>query len=66
MYIGADEGCQDVPLPIAPIDVTLLPLEPTRMPISPPLPDITSSGPISIAPFFDMSMPGIFSGGDPV
>jgi hypothetical protein len=60
MYIGADEGCQDVPEPIAPIDVTLVPLEPTRIAMS--LPDITSRGPISIAPPFDMSMPGIVAG----
>jgi hypothetical protein len=61
MYIGADDGCQEVPEPIAPIDVTLVPLEPTRIAMS--LPDITSNGPISIAPPFDVCMPGILSSG---
>ena len=55
MCIGPDEGCHDVPDPIAPIDMMLLSLEPTRMPMS--LPDITMSGPMFIEPVPDMSMP---------
>jgi hypothetical protein len=56
MCMGPDDGCQDVPEPIAPIDMTLVSLEPTRMPMS--LPFITSSGPMFmfIPP---MSVPGI-------
>ena len=46
MCIGPDEGCHAVPDPIAPIDITFVSLEPTRMPMS--LPSITTSGPISI------------------
>ena len=34
MCIGAEEGCQDVPEPIAPIDIVFLSLEPTRTPMS--------------------------------
>jgi hypothetical protein len=62
MCIGADDGCQVVPEPIAPIDMTLVLLEPTRIPIS--LPFITSNGPIVIDSFElapDMSMPFIWS-----
>ena len=46
MCIGADAGCQEVPDAIAPIDMKLVALEPTRIPIS--LPDITMSEPIFI------------------
>src|SRR6266480_4501293 len=46
MCIGADEGCQVVPEPIAPIAIMFFSLDPTRMPISSP--DITSNGPIFI------------------
>src|SRR5690242_17065795 len=57
MYIGADEGCHEVPDPIAPIDIAFFSLEPIRMPMSSPF--ITSSGPIStfVPPMF---MPGIW------
>src|SRR5437016_4182351 len=59
MCIGADEGCQDVPDPIAPMDIELVSLEPTRMLIS--LPDITNNGPMFIGPIPCLfSMPGIF------
>src|SRR5437588_811148 len=46
MCIGPEDGCQDVPDPIAPIDMMLVALDPTRMPIS--FPDMTISGPIFI------------------
>src|ERR1700754_1642974 len=46
MYIGDEAGCQDVPEPIAPIEVMFDSLEPTRMPMSSP--SINRSGPISI------------------
>ena len=60
MYIGADDGCQEVPEPIAPIDITLWSLEPTRMPMSSFF--ITTSGPMFIDPMpFVVSMPGMFS-----
>jgi hypothetical protein len=49
MCIGPDEGCHDVPDPIAPIEITFVSLEPTRIPMSSPF--MTTSGPIS--------MPGI-------
>ncbi len=56
MCIGPDDGCHEVPDPIAPIDITFVSLEPTRMPIS--FAVITISGPmfIFIPP---MSIPGI-------
>jgi hypothetical protein len=54
MCIGPDDGCQEVPDPIAPIDMTFESLDPTRMPMS--LPDITISGPRFIEP-----IPGMFS-----
>jgi len=58
MCIGADDGCQEVPEPIAPIDMMFVSLEPTRIPIS--LPDITISGPMFISPVPDLrSMPFI-------
>jgi hypothetical protein len=58
MCIGADEGCHEVPDPIAPIDMMFVSLAPTRMPMS--LPDITNSGPIFIEPIPDVpSMPFI-------
>src|SRR5215211_7744780 len=46
--IGPDDGCQAVPEPIAPIDMTFVSLEPTRIPISSPF--MMTSGPMSIAP----------------
>src|SRR5437868_1675552 len=54
MYIGADEGCQEVPDPIPPIDIRFVWLAPTRILISRSV--ITNSGPIFIPP---MPMPGI-------
>ena len=56
MCIGPDEGCHEVPDPIAPMDMILVSLDPTRMPMS--LPFITINGPMFmfIPP---MSMPGI-------
>src|ERR1051326_2299015 len=48
MCIGPDAGCQDVPGPIAPIEIRFVSLEPTRIPMSSPF--ITTSGPMSIAP----------------
>src|SRR5205814_7830694 len=58
MCIGADEGCQEVPDPIAPIDIKFVSLDPTRMLMS--LPFITNSGPIFIEPMPGMpSMPFI-------
>src|SRR6266496_3562273 len=57
MCIGPDDGCQAVPDPMAPIDVMLVSLDPTRMPMS--LPFITINGPIFMfIPL--MSMPGIW------
>lgn len=57
MYIGPDDGCHDVPDPIAPIEITLVSLEPTRIPKSSPL--ITINGPMSmLIPL--VSMPGIW------
>src|SRR6185295_3140954 len=55
MYMGADDGCQEVPEPIAPIDVTFFSLAPTRMPMS--VPDITISGPMFIELPPDISIP---------
>src|SRR6266436_3859740 len=46
MYIGVDPGCNDVPDPIAPIDIRLLSLDPTLIPMSSQF--ITISGPIFI------------------
>ena len=46
MCIGPEAGCQLVPDPIAPIDMTLVSLDPTRMPMS--LFIITISGPMFI------------------
>src|SRR5262245_2401794 len=43
MCIGPDDGCHDVPDPIAPIAMRFVSLEPTRMPISSP--SITKSDP---------------------
>ena len=58
MCIGPDEGCQEVPDAIAPIDMTFESLDPTRMPMS--LPDITIKGPRFIDPIPDVpSMPFI-------
>jgi hypothetical protein len=57
MYIGADEGCHDVPDAIAPIDIVFLSLEPMRIPIS--LPFITNNGPRFISIFMPVSGPGI-------
>src|SRR6266852_2894354 len=58
MCIGAEEGCHEVPEPIAPIDMMFFSLEPTRIPISSP--DITSNGPMFIEPIPGMpSMPFI-------
>src|SRR6266404_3052411 len=53
MCIGPDDGSQVVPDPIAPMDMMLISLAPTRMPIS--LPFITINGPISIE-----LIPGMF------
>ena len=53
MCIGPDDGCQEVPDPIAPIDMMFVSLEPTRMLMS--FPFITISGPIFIEP-----IPGMF------
>jgi hypothetical protein len=53
MCIGPD---QVVPDPIAPMDIMLVSLDPTRMPIS--LPFITINGPIFIF-IPPVSMPGI-------
>src|SRR5882724_3339126 len=59
MCIGADEGCQEVPDAIAPIDRRFLSLAPTRILIS--LSVITNSGPIFIEPIPCLvSMPGMF------
>ena|ERR1051325_5336659 len=56
MFIGADEGCHDVPDAIAPMDIVFFALGPTRMLMSSPF--ITMSGPIFmfLPPIF---MPGI-------
>ena len=56
MCIGPDDGCHEVPDPIAPIDMTFVSLEPTRMPMS--FPNITINGPMFIfGPA--ISIPGI-------
>ena len=44
--MGPDDGCHEVPDPIAPIDMMLESLDPTRMPMSFPL--ITTNGPMFI------------------
>ena len=64
MCIGAEDGCQDVPDPIAPIDIKFVSLEPTLIFIS--LFDITSSGPMFIfdSPVFMPGMPPIGVGDD--
>ena len=56
MCIGPDEGCHEVPDPIAPIDMMFVSLDPTRMPRLWPF--ITINGPMFmfIPP---MSTPGI-------
>ena len=56
MYIGDEDGSNDVPEPIAFIEMTFDSLAPTRMPMSSPF--ITSNGPIFIEPMF---IPGIWS-----
>ena len=60
MNIGVDDGCHEVPDPIAPIEIKFVSLEPTRIAMSSP--DITSNGDISAG----MSMPAwlgsVFSG----
>ena len=59
MCICPDDGCQEVPDPIAPMGIKLVSLEPTRMLMS--LPVITISGPIFIEPIPCMFfIPGIF------
>src|SRR6266705_2066149 len=56
MCIGPDDGCHEVPDPIAPIDMMFVSLDPTRRPIS--FPFITINGPLFI--FIPLvSMPGI-------
>src|SRR5215207_9644855 len=55
MLDGPDEGCHEVPDPIAPIDIRLCALEPTRMLM--PSPDITISPPPSAD--FDSAAPGV-------
>ena len=62
MCIGPDDGCHDVPDPIAPMDMRVLSLDPTRIAIS--FPFITINGPrfIFIPPMF---MPGIWPIGLP-
>src|SRR5207247_4282420 len=58
MCIGPDDGCQEVPDPIAPIEMMFESLDPTRMPMS--LSDITSSAPMLVDPIPDVpSMPFI-------
>src|SRR5512138_1651524 len=56
MCIGPDDGCHDVPDPIAPVEIRFVSLEPTRIPMSSP--SITTSGPISIEPM--SCMPSIW------
>src|SRR5437899_11940060 len=53
MRIGPDDGCHEVPDPIAPIDMIFVSLEPTRIPMSLPL--ITISGPMLMGPIRPMS-----------
>jgi len=53
MRMGPDDGCHDVPDPIAPIDMIFVSLEPTRIPMSLPL--ITISGPMLMGPIRPMS-----------
>jgi hypothetical protein len=50
--MGPDDGSQVVPDPIAPIDIMLVSLDPTRMPMS--FPFMTISDPIFIEPIPDM------------
>ena len=58
MCMGPDDGCQVVPDPIAPMDMMLVSLDPTRMPVS--FPFMTISGPMFIEPIPEMlSMPFI-------
>src|SRR6266704_1753717 len=59
MCIGPDDGCHEVPDPIAPIEMMFVSLEPTRTPISFAI--ITISGPTFIDPIpCILSMPGMF------
>src|SRR5438445_405962 len=59
MCIGPDDGCHDVPDPIAPIDMRFLSLDPTRIAMSLSL--ITINGPIFIDPMPGiLPMPGMF------
>ena len=60
MCIGPDDGCQDVPDPIAPIDMMFVSLDPTRMPMS--LSIMTIKGPIFIEPISIPGMPSIAPG----
>src|SRR5438876_5288549 len=53
MCIGADDGCQVVPDPNAPMEMMFVLLEPTRIPMS--LPFMTINGPMFIEP-----VPGMF------
>src|SRR5258706_448512 len=57
MCIGPDDGCHEVPDPIAPMDMRLVSLDPTRMPMS--FPFITINGPIFIF-IPPVSMPGVW------
>src|SRR5947207_244822 len=59
MFIGPEDGCQDVPDPIAPIDIRFLSLDPTRIAMS--LSVITNNGPMFIGPILCLfPIPGIF------
>jgi len=57
MDIGADDGCHEVPDPIASIDIKFFSLEPIRMPISSPF---ITSGPLFMLP--PICVPGIWFG----
>jgi hypothetical protein len=48
MCIGPDDGCHEVPDPIAPMDMMLVSRDPTRMPMS--FSFMTINGPILMAP----------------
>src|SRR6185312_17111939 len=58
MWVGPDDGCHDVPEPIADMGIALVLFEPTRIAMSSPL--ITSNEP-ECSPS-GMSMPDMFPG----
>src|SRR6266536_4816101 len=62
MCIGPEEGCHEVPEPMAPIDIMFPSLEPTRIPMSSP--DITINGPMFVVAIPGMPAMSFFASSD--